>query len=180
MLKPEFAARNVLVPPDGSLADEIRAAIGSAQRHKHFASLRSSQALAQSVFGAISAFGRLDVIEDITAECGRPAFFAGRQGWTLAFEHEVDTLGEPRATSIDVLLSGQNRQNHHHPRKPAPPLPATSASKIRDLPMRRRPTGGQSDKPACRYVSIERRLFLWEDFRLPRLQFPKNGRTLTT
>jgi hypothetical protein len=110
VLKPEFASRNVLAPPDGSQADKIRAAIGSAQRHKHFASLRSSQALAQSVFGAISAFERLGVFEAVTAECGRPAFFQTHRGWTVALEHEVDTLGEPRPTSIDVLLSGPDRR----------------------------------------------------------------------
>ncbi len=109
VLQPEFAAMNVLVPPDGSQAGEIRAAISGDQRHRHFASLRSSQALAQSVFGAIRALGRLDVLEDITAECGRPAFLADCQGWKLGFEHEVDTLGEPRPTSIDVLLSGPDR-----------------------------------------------------------------------
>lgn len=110
VLKPEFAAMNVLAPPDGARADEIRAAIVMDQRHRYFASLRSSQALTQSVFGAIGAFGGLDMLENVTAECGRPAFFTDHRGWTLGFEHEVDTLGEPRPTSIDVLLSGPNRQ----------------------------------------------------------------------
>lgn len=110
VLKPEFAAMNVVVPPGGSHADEIRAAIAPDQRHRHFASLRSSQALAQSVFGGIAAFGRLDLLRDITAECGRPAFFTDHTGWTLGFEHEVEVLGEPRPTSIDVLLSGPDRR----------------------------------------------------------------------
>lgn len=105
VLNPNFAERNVLVPPDGSRADEIRATIGPDQRHTYFASLRSSQALAQSMFGAISAFQRLAVLKNITAECGRAAFFQSYGGWAVALEHEVDTLEEPRPTSIDVLLT---------------------------------------------------------------------------
>ena len=38
------------------------------------------------------------------------AFFADNGGRTLTFEHEVYTLGEPRPTSIDVLLSGSDRR----------------------------------------------------------------------
>src|SRR3546814_8550525 len=71
VLEAKFAELNVLVPPEQSLAAEIRASVRPEQRHRHFASLRSSQALAQSVFGAISAFDKLDVLEDIAAECGR-------------------------------------------------------------------------------------------------------------
>ena len=97
---------NVLVPPNGTHADEIRAAIKPSQRHRYFGSLRSSQALAQSVFGTIGAFDRLDLLTKVTAEDGRPAFFTDDRDWTLSLEHEVDTLGEPRPTSIDVLLTG--------------------------------------------------------------------------
>ena len=110
VLKPECADLNVLVPPTDSRAREIRAAIKPAQRHTYFGSLRSSQALAQSVFGAIHAFKCLDVLKPVTAECGRPAFFTDPAGWTLSLEHEVDTLAEPRQTSIDVLLRGPGRQ----------------------------------------------------------------------
>jgi hypothetical protein len=110
VLKSEFAEKNVLVPPNGTHANEIRAAIEPSQRHRHFASLRSSQALAQSVFGTIGAFGCLDLLTEVTAEDGRPAFFKNSRDWTLSLEHEVDTLGEPRPTSIDVLLSGPNHR----------------------------------------------------------------------
>ena len=110
VLKAELAARNILVPPDGSLAEEIRGSVAARHRHRHFASLRGSHPLTQSVFGAISASGRLDLLASVSAECGRPAFFEDRRGWTLDFEHEVETLGEPRPTGIDVLLSGPNRR----------------------------------------------------------------------
>jgi hypothetical protein len=110
VLKPEFAVINLLLPPGISRADEIRSAIAPVQRHRFFASLRSSQALAQSVFGAIKAFNRLDLLENITAECGRPAFLKDHRGCTLEFEHDVKTLGEPRPTSIDVLFSDPDRR----------------------------------------------------------------------
>ncbi len=106
VLTREYATLNVLVPPDPLKAEEIRGAIPPAQRHRHFASLRSSQALTQSVFGAIAAFDRLDILDDVKAECGRPAFSNDHRGWRLELEHEVHTLGEPRPTSVDVLLSG--------------------------------------------------------------------------
>jgi len=105
VLRPEFAEINVLVPPDQLHANQIRAAIRPAQRHRYFASLRSSQALAQSVFGSIDAFGRLDLLGRVTAEDERPAFFTDSGAWELELEHEVDTLEEPRPTSIDVMLS---------------------------------------------------------------------------
>lgn len=105
-----YAELNVLVPTDETHSEEIRAAIAPKQRHRHFTSLRSSQALAQSVFGAIAAVDRLDLLANVTAECGRPAFFTDHKGWTLEFEHDVDRLGEPRPTSIDVLLAADDRR----------------------------------------------------------------------
>tara|TARA_R110002072_G_scaffold91255_5_gene203538 strand:- start:2579 stop:3427 length:849 start_codon:yes stop_codon:yes gene_type:complete len=110
VLDREYAEMNVLVPPDGTHAEEIRAGIAPKQRHRHFTSLRSSQALAQSVFGSIGAVGRLDILTDLTAECGRPAFFTDQKGWNLEFEQDVDLLGEPRPTSIDVLLASSGRR----------------------------------------------------------------------
>ena len=101
---------NVLALRDGAHAEEIRAAIAPHQRHRHFRSLRSSQALAQSVFANIAAADRLDLLANVTAECGRPAFFTDHEGWGLEFEHDVDLLGEPRPTSIDVLLAADGRR----------------------------------------------------------------------
>ena len=112
VLKRVFAHRNVLLPPH---ADPILAtieAIAPKQRHRWFHSLRSSQALTQSVFGAASAFG-LNVLEGIPAECGRPAFFTDSDGWRLGMEQAVDnnnTLKEKRRTSIDVLLDGPGQR----------------------------------------------------------------------
>ncbi len=110
VLAREFASENVLVPPKNeSKARDIRDAL-SRGRHRWFRSLKSSQALAQSVFGALRAFNRLDLLQDVHAECGQPAFFADRNGWTLCLEHEMDNLREPRPTSVDVLLSGPEKR----------------------------------------------------------------------
>lgn len=108
VLANEFALNNILVPSDKSRADDIRDTLSWKQRHWLFRSLKSSQALTQSVFGAIRAFNRLDLLQNVSAECGRPAFFDNHQGWTLDFEHEVRCLKEPSPTSIDVLLSRPN------------------------------------------------------------------------
>ncbi len=115
VLRPEFADRNVLVPPDGIRADMIRSAIGPEQRHCGFHKLHSSQALAQSVFGAVSAFGRLDVLKGIAAECGHRAFFTDSDGWRLEMEHAVDDINalnerKKSRTSIDVLLDRPGRR----------------------------------------------------------------------
>ncbi len=107
----KFREKNVLVPPNNeSKARDIRDAVPYKQRHQWFGSLKSSQALAQSVFGALHAFDRLDLLQDVSAECGRPAFFKDSSGWTLCLEHEMDSLGEPRPTSVDVLLSGPEKR----------------------------------------------------------------------
>ena len=105
VLASRFALRGVLVPPDGTTANDIRTAIPKNQQHRWFRSMKSSQALTQSVFGAIRAFDRLELLNNVSAECGRPAFFEDHRGSTLDFEHEVGSLGEPRPTSIDVFIS---------------------------------------------------------------------------
>ena len=108
VLASKFREKNVLVPPNNeSKACDIRNAIPRNQRHRWFGSLKSSQALAQSVFGALRAFKRLDLLQDVRAECGRPAFFEDHRSWALDFEHEVRCLGEKPTgrTSVDVLLS---------------------------------------------------------------------------
>lgn len=108
---PLFASRNILVPSSKSKADEIHAIL-SIRKHSKFSSLKSSQALSHSVFGALQAFNRLDLLENVYAECGRPAFFEDHQGWTLDFEHQVRRLGEESIarTSIDVLLTGPKKR----------------------------------------------------------------------
>lgn len=105
VLATEFSSLSVLVPQDASIARAIRAALPKRHRHQWFRSLKSSQALSQSIFGAIGAFNRLDLLQDVRAECGRPAFFERGSGLEVELEHEVHWLAERKKTSIDVLLS---------------------------------------------------------------------------
>ena len=110
VLAKRAASKNVLVPSQQRRAVDIRAAIPEGQRHKWFRSLKSSQALTQSVFGAIRAFDCLELLENVPAECGRAAFYESARGWTLDLEHTLRGLGEPRPTSVDVLASGPGRR----------------------------------------------------------------------
>ena len=109
VLHDDFALQAVLVPSDPNRARSVASALPRKERHRWFRSLKSSQALTQSVFGALGAFGRLDLLEGVLAECGRPAFLANTGGASLAFEHKVSTLGEPRPTGVDVLLEGTSQ-----------------------------------------------------------------------
>ncbi|MCY4052499.1 MAG: hypothetical protein OXE98_01315, partial [Hyphomicrobiales bacterium] len=105
-----FESENVLVAPDGSHSAEVRAAIPVRERHRWFCSLFSSQALAQSVFGNIRAYGRLDLLRDVPAECGREAFFRDDGDWNLDLERKLANLNEPRPTTVDVLLRSSGRR----------------------------------------------------------------------
>lgn len=108
VLRSDAASRAVLLPSDRGRAERILASIPKRERHRWFRSLKSSQALAQSVFGAVAAFGRLDLLDSVAAECGRPAFLENARHASLVLEHRVETLGEPRPTSVDVFLKGSS------------------------------------------------------------------------
>ena len=57
----EYAEPNVFVDPDASATDHarVRATPDERRRHRWFGSMRSSQDLAQSVFGNLGVVGRL-------------------------------------------------------------------------------------------------------------------------
>jgi Restriction Endonuclease associating with ARP len=75
--------------------------------HRHFGSMKSSQALALSVFGGLKLQNRLDVLAGIEGEDGFAIFGTDLEPESIQFEHEVTTLGEPRPTSVDVLINGK-------------------------------------------------------------------------
>jgi hypothetical protein len=100
----EKPSANLMLPPDSKMTSEIEAQIAAKDRHKHFRSFRSSQALAQSVFGAFKAAGRLDLLAQVPAKCGRLAFGKTMPGIRLSMEVDVHTLNEPRPTQLDVYL----------------------------------------------------------------------------
>jgi len=111
VFRAEHADRNLLVPPDAE-ADVITAIVGAIprkERHDAFASMRSSQALAQSIFAGLSATGRLNSLERLEAEDGYPAFLTSSSGMKLKLEKKVVALNEPRPTSVDAFFYGARR-----------------------------------------------------------------------
>ncbi|KPK49232.1 MAG: hypothetical protein AMS22_13965 [Thiotrichales bacterium SG8_50] len=111
VFRAEFADRNILLAGD---ADEMskQAIVSSlplSERHQHFASMRSSQALAQTVFGNLAILGELDVLDGVKTEEGLPAFDMDFEHAKMELEYNVGHLGEPRPTSVDVWFDGGHR-----------------------------------------------------------------------
>jgi hypothetical protein len=104
--------KNVMVPScQPSLREQIICKIPVAQRHQHFASMQSSQALTQTVFGVIEVLSDLSLLSGVKAEDGRSAFGPALAKTKLVFEKKISTLGENsrRATSVDVWFDGPYR-----------------------------------------------------------------------
>ena len=107
----KFASENILISPDTD--DDTRNAIVSTlpinERHKYFASMRSSQALAQSVFGNLAARGALGLLNGLSSEEGLLAFRIDLERTSMQLEYNVTHLGEPRSTSVDVWIESESR-----------------------------------------------------------------------
>jgi hypothetical protein len=86
-------------------ARAVVAMIETRERHTHFGSMASSQALAQSVFGNLKVTGNLALLCRVKDDEGRP-LLDERVLSTEAFrlEQPVTVLGEPTPTSLDVWL----------------------------------------------------------------------------
>ena len=103
------AEHNLLYPPSAEpkVRQTIVTSLPTSERHRHFASMRSSQALTQSVFGSLTALGKADALAGLTTDDGLPTV---RSGVTARTEYLVEHLGEPRSTSVDVWLDdGEQR-----------------------------------------------------------------------
>jgi len=111
VFRKSFDFSNILIAPDAD--DEFRNAIISSlsddEKHRHFASMRSSQALAQSVFGNLAVHGKLKLLDGLMSDKGLPAFGNGLDHASLQLEYNVSHLGEPRPTSIDVWIRSDHR-----------------------------------------------------------------------
>lgn len=84
--------------------------VSKGSRHRWFRSMKSSQALAQSVFGNLIVSGNLGLLADLATDDGRPLFLpegAGDAKCTL--EYPVHSLQERQPTEIDVLLQSDHR-----------------------------------------------------------------------
>lgn len=100
---------NVLARTGASEAErqQVLAELPIGRRHKWFGSMKSSQALAQSVFANLKVLGKLDVLAGILGDDGQPIFFSRPASeYRLALDHPIGHLREPRPTSVDVFLSG--------------------------------------------------------------------------
>lgn len=99
------AIKNVLVDP--SLRPEqvgiVHAMLPRWERHRWFQSMRSSQALVQSVFGNLRAMGLCNLLQPVQTDEGFQPFGAvTAQGPELTLERKLSTLGEPQPTSVDI------------------------------------------------------------------------------
>lgn len=105
------AADNVLISPetDEQSRRSIVSTLATGERHRHFGSMRSSQALAQSVFGNLLVAGDLDLLEGLESNEQLPAFGTGLSQTAMQLEYNVSHLGEPRPTSVDVWFESGHR-----------------------------------------------------------------------
>ncbi len=108
VFKPKNADLNVICAPDERPERRARLleTLPPRSRHLWFRSMRSSQALAQSVFGNLIVYGKLGILGDIETETGEP--LVGAPPLSAELEFKVGSLGEPRRTSLDVLVSCAN------------------------------------------------------------------------
>ena len=103
------ANHNVLMEPDISpdKQKDLLNEIPESARHRWFRSMRSSQALAQSIFGNLKISDCLHYMGELLDESGEPLF--GKAEVTsenFSMEYVVDFLDEPRPTNVDGFISG--------------------------------------------------------------------------
>jgi hypothetical protein len=94
---------------NGADRGRVVAMIAPAKRQMWFRSMRSSQALTQSVFGTLAVIGRLDLLAQLETDDGEKPFRPGAGGEVeVHLELEVNHLGEPQPTSKDVAFRGRS------------------------------------------------------------------------
>ena len=104
-------ARNLLIPPgaNSKYRAAVEATIPLKERHRWFRSMKSSQAVAQSVFGNLIVSGKLSLLESLESDQGLPAFCDNLAKASVQLEYSVKHLGEPRPTSVDLWVNGSRR-----------------------------------------------------------------------
>lgn len=109
---PDLADLNVLIDPKTSQSDQHRLLALVSKRHRWFRSMKSSQALAQSLFGNLIVSGKLDVLSSLRTDDNRRLFGGGdhfdRQ---VTLEHTIghNPLKEIAPTEIDLFFSGEHQ-----------------------------------------------------------------------
>lgn len=102
---------NVITAPDISRDDHrhLMREIPLRERHRWFRSMSSSQAIALSVFGNLKMHGCLNLLNELRDEHGHAIFGEDPIAPNnFRMEYKVDSLGEPRPTSIDALIMGRH------------------------------------------------------------------------
>ena len=106
----EFADLNVVAPAPHRQA--ILETLRIADRHDWFSSMRSSQALTQSVFGTLKVLDKLHLLSRVMADDGGPAFFLDAPPPSeCLLENKCTFLGElpDRETKSDVFFGGRQK-----------------------------------------------------------------------
>ncbi len=101
--------RNVIVDTQLSQSEacQVHCMLSPGQRHRWFGSMRSSQALVQSVFANLCAMKLCAALQVIATDEGcHPFQGISADGSSLSLERSVTALGEPRPTSIDISVQG--------------------------------------------------------------------------
>ena len=103
-----FEDQNVLShPTDSRVAHDVLNSIARSKRHRWFRSLKSSQALAQSVFGNLIRLQQLEVLSPLLGDDGRSIFAVGGSlPLRAGLEYEIDYLREAQRgrTSVDLMI----------------------------------------------------------------------------
>ena len=106
-----FATGNLLIDLafDKEARTRLIEMLPAGSRHRSFRSMKSSQALTQTVFGSLAVMGRLDLLANLETEEGERPFEPGPLGQPdLELEVDVKHLNEPRRTSKYVAFHGLN------------------------------------------------------------------------
>lgn len=106
------AWRNVLINPNASQEEkeEIIRLVPESKRHMWFRSMNSSQALAQSIFGNLVVYGRLEKLIGLKDDDGNGLFEKAIVASNrFLMENSINYLGEPRPTSLDGYIHGEYR-----------------------------------------------------------------------
>lgn len=108
VFKKESGEQNVIVSREPDKAAAVRALVPVKKRHRWFRSMKSSQALALSIFGNLKVLGHADVLQAVSADgFGGPAFGPGPiRSDSILLEHDAKLPGERTSTSVDVLIGG--------------------------------------------------------------------------
>ncbi len=106
------AEHNIIVSKNApaDLNARVIDALPESRRHRWFASMKSSQALAQSVFANLVFHEKLSLLVDLPSEDGETAFLEQQPPAAgVRLETEIRHLGEPTPTSVDVLIENGAR-----------------------------------------------------------------------